>query len=1097
VEYNQSNNIINNQTNDVEYNQSNDVKYNQSNDVEYNQSNNIINNQTNDVEYNQSNDVKYNQSNDVEYNQSNNIINNQTNDVEYNQSNDVEYKQSNDVEYNQSNNIINNQTNNIINNQTNDIKYNQSSDVPELNHIINKFQTSEMKTKALISRLRASDITINNIIFIYPKLHLKNDIPIERFNELVDKINFILHNDNKTECMSNTMECINNNNNNNNINDNDDNINDNNRQCINNYINININNNNNMNNNNNNNNNDINNNNNINTNNLNNNNINDNKKCINNYIYNNQSINNSTIKNSLSNLQILRKIIQQNPNLKLKHKKQLLKEKQSPKDNQSKESFLIQFIYNKFIKTTNIQFRNSIKNYFNKNENKFEIKNIFRKIDYSYENKFEVNEIENDNKNNDDNINSDKVDNNNIINNINNIINNDNINCDDKINIDNNYNNNDKKLVINNYYSNTDKLKSLSFKILTYNLTLISNDEIISILSSKNHNFLEKYLIYLYLNHDSYNRIFYLMASYDINLIPLFPQIDYDFIFYILFKDKLRFKECTCEDNDVNEINNDDKEINNDVNNNINDVNNDVNDVKEINNYVNNNINDVNNDVNNNINNVNNDVNNNINDVNNDINNNNFAFNVNNDVINVNTKTKCIFCELQFNFKKSLQKIHLQSDPEFLKKEFDDSSIIEVSRNLIKKRKKYKFLKMLKLIEKKTAISILKNLSELTRNLRESENNDDNSDNDNYNKLNNYIKVNNKSITMDNFNFSYLDDFGFEFWEFLEIDNSINYLVFLFKKIEKNNFYSLIKILKQKENLEVVDFFKKCYMIVKSEIDNKDEKNKDGKDANNNNKDDKNTNYKNKDEKNTNYKNKDEKNTNDIKDIKDIKENKNLTDNTKNDDEYNKLDKKLQKIILMYLKQNSHDDLIKDFVTSVFMDDKDYFYQVMVFLDKKSLLKYIPLYLTDEGMPYFLKKFEPSELFFESHFLEFEGVNAIKICILNFDEEIIIQVLILLEDKLPVLFMRSVILAYLRFKNKNYTLSLLKRLVKRKIWGLRLYPGFIKCLEVIDIEDCVEVLHELPIDASRELVFKNEKIKKKLIMFLKDNRSNYLENILK
>ncbi|KAG0419277.1 hypothetical protein EQH57_0545, partial [Dictyocoela roeselum] len=766
---------------------------------------------------------------------------------------------------------------------------------------------------------------------------------------------------------------------------------------------------------------------------------------------------------------------------------------------------------------------NAIKNYFNKKENKFEISRIFRKIDYQeienekFENgKFENGEFENEKFENGEfenkKIEIEKIENGEIENekiendfkehkgDIDAKNKDDNYVREDKNENKEGYNDGNKIKERQTIYISTISSKRLSFKLLTYNLKGISRHEVISILLPRNTCFLERYFVHLYLNSDLYCPIFYLIASYAIDLIPLFPEIDYEFVFFILFRDKLRYKECYClntkdkkdvveDDNDnyagknsniinSNDKNNDKKE-GNDIydNNKSSDIK--ISDKKGGNDiYHNNKISDKKDDNDINSRGINNVINNN--DINNVINNND----INNEKTNfIGNKPKCIFCRTQLSFEKSKHKINLYSDENILKRETDLPLVVEVARKLIQRRRNKEFLSLLMSVEKKIAILIFKNLPEALRAFRTNTErgfwrlNKKMGDENVFDESVNICRGNEKlstgnSIPLDNFDFSYLDCFGFEFWEYLEIDTSVDYLVFLFMKAGKKNFYSLVKVLKNRESAEVVEFFTKCHSVVEH--------------------------FECSPENNINVLNDDFHNNNDL-----FNTGLNRNPNENNDDQLNgndtkdtPLDKKLQEIILLFLKQGSPDELVKNYVTGVFMDDSDYFYQVMVFLDKKSLLKYIPRYLTDEGLPYFLKKFEPSELFFECHFLELEGVHAIKICIANFDEEIVVRVLILLEDKLPALFMRSVILAYLRFKNRAYTVSLLKRLVARKIWGMRLYAGFLKCLEVVDSADCADVLREMPVDICREMVLGNEKIKNKVISFLRNNRDRLLEGVL-
>ncbi|KAF7683558.1 Symplekin [Astathelohania contejeani] len=162
------------------------------------------------------------------------------------------------------------------------------------------------------------------------------------------------------------------------------------------------------------------------------------------------------------------------------------------------------------------------------------------------------------------------------------------------------------------------------------------------------------------------------------------------------------------------------------------------------------------------------------------------------------------------------------------------------------------------------------------------------------------------------------------------------------------------------------------------------------------------------------------------------------------------------------------------------------------YLGKDLILKYIEYYIVNqESINDFLEVITPSEVFYKSHYLNDidKSIKITGLCLARkdiFDEKVVWKVIIMMEDSIPPLFMRTVILALIAYPGlKKSIIKLMFRLVKIRIWCYKgLYEGFIKCLSILG-KDGVDIIFTLPKDKIIGIVEENEKIRKEILEYSK------------
>lgn len=194
-------------------------------------------------------------------------------------------------------------------------------------------------------------------------------------------------------------------------------------------------------------------------------------------------------------------------------------------------------------------------------------------------------------------------------------------------------------------------------------------------------------------------------------------------------------------------------------------------------------------------------------------------------------------------------------------------------------------------------------------------------------------------------------------------------------------------------------------------------------------------------------------------------------------------DKSWVELINVYLRSKPLSDDLRAFFLYHLSDNTKYFYSLMPYFRREKNLEALSRLLVDEeSLRCFMRVFTLNEIFYLAHYVsDVESAkNCIKLCIDNaaFSESVVLFAIPKMEmDTLPPLFMRSVILSYMKLPSlKGFVLGLMHKLVKRAIWlDAGLFEGFVKALEVIG-DESVEIILQMPPDQMAEVLRKSKKL---------------------
>eukprot|EP00866_Antonospora_locustae_P001540 jgi/Antlo1/1540/1300 len=197
----------------------------------------------------------------------------------------------------------------------------------------------------------------------------------------------------------------------------------------------------------------------------------------------------------------------------------------------------------------------------------------------------------------------------------------------------------------------------------------------------------------------------------------------------------------------------------------------------------------------------------------------------------------------------------------------------------------------------------------------------------------------------------------------------------------------------------------------------------------------------------------------------------------------NSKDKNWIALINSYLLSKPLSEDLRGFFLSHLSDNPSYFYSLMPYFKREKNLEALSKLLVDEAsLKHFLRIFTLNEIFYFAHYVSNveSAKNITKLCIDNpgFNESVVLFAIPKMEmDALPPLFMRSVILSYMKLPSlKKFVVSLLYKLVRRAIWlDPGLFEGFIKTLEIIGDEG-IGIIAQMPPDQIAEVLRKSKKL---------------------
>lgn len=197
----------------------------------------------------------------------------------------------------------------------------------------------------------------------------------------------------------------------------------------------------------------------------------------------------------------------------------------------------------------------------------------------------------------------------------------------------------------------------------------------------------------------------------------------------------------------------------------------------------------------------------------------------------------------------------------------------------------------------------------------------------------------------------------------------------------------------------------------------------------------------------------------------------------------NSKDKNWIALINSYLLSKPLSEDLRGFFLSHLSDNPSYFYSLMPYFKREKNLEALSKLLVDEAsLKHFLRVFTLNEIFYFAHYVSNieSAKNITKLCIDNpgFSESVVMFAIPKMEmDALPPLFMRSVILSYMKLPSlKKFVVLLLYKLVRRAIWlDPGLFEGFIKTLEIIG-DESVSVIAQMPPEQIAEVLRKSKRL---------------------
>ncbi|EPR78009.1 hypothetical protein SLOPH_1843 [Spraguea lophii 42_110] len=176
---------------------------------------------------------------------------------------------------------------------------------------------------------------------------------------------------------------------------------------------------------------------------------------------------------------------------------------------------------------------------------------------------------------------------------------------------------------------------------------------------------------------------------------------------------------------------------------------------------------------------------------------------------------------------------------------------------------------------------------------------------------------------------------------------------------------------------------------------------------------------------------------------------------------------------------------LQNIITSNYLEYDFYFYNIINFIEKKKVLEYMGKYIKNtESLGYFCNRLTPGEVFYEAHFVDERyklNINECKLitklCIDTLDDDILLQVLLRLENKTPVLFIRTIILCYQKNKKlKKFIENIIQKIIKRKIDKKHIKVGIIKLIEIMG-EDGINIFYMLNKRDQEDILRNNKNIK--------------------
>lgn len=202
----------------------------------------------------------------------------------------------------------------------------------------------------------------------------------------------------------------------------------------------------------------------------------------------------------------------------------------------------------------------------------------------------------------------------------------------------------------------------------------------------------------------------------------------------------------------------------------------------------------------------------------------------------------------------------------------------------------------------------------------------------------------------------------------------------------------------------------------------------------------------------------------------------------------------LEEVFLIFMKEGKKvNDGIQSLLTSTFLDSEKYFLSLIDFIWKPIILSYQENYLTkEENLNIFLRQLSPVDILHKIH--EYKNLEkavlASKLCFKRreiFNSEVLIQTILLLEQNLPILTMRTVLFTLMNYKFtfnqiNDFLIRIRKKIFERK----ENIIGFEKCLLFMK-ENCLEIILNLNFDELK-IIFRNYELRKMVEKILVNKR---------
>lgn len=158
---------------------------------------------------------------------------------------------------------------------------------------------------------------------------------------------------------------------------------------------------------------------------------------------------------------------------------------------------------------------------------------------------------------------------------------------------------------------------------------------------------------------------------------------------------------------------------------------------------------------------------------------------------------------------------------------------------------------------------------------------------------------------------------------------------------------------------------------------------------------------------------------------------------------------------------------LKNYIITRYKNIPALVYKMFIYFDKSDVVNYIEDFLIDKkSLEYFLFVLKPTDILIYAHEMSniSKGIKILDLCFDSpaFNENDFIYTLNTIEDSMPALIIRTLILTYKKYPHlRNFTVNFLYKIInKNALQNSKLKTGIIKCLEILK-SSSVEIIASL------------------------------------